>query len=126
MSRISLIIWNNIYDTDQYMILYDYQNPFKDSPTTSQYWRKFIGFQAINPLIRPLPEGTELFNSIHLPRYPFNLITISSLYVNIMDLDEAGTYFIAWTSPFKGKTRLPVEKFMYDAPDIYVENLKYF
>lgn len=129
MTTVTLIVWKNIYNTDQYIVLYEFQIPFEQSPTTTKYWQKFCSFQAINPMIRPLPDGTELFNCLHFTTYPFNLNTIYSLFFNIMDVDEKGTYFIAWTAPYKGKIKLPVEKFISnynDIPNIYVENLIYF
>jgi len=128
-NKVSLILWRNKKDTDMWLLLYDYQFPFIDS-SYNQDWKRFLKFDAINPIIRPFPLGTELFNALHSLNFPNQLITIYPLSMNSLDINETGTYFVAWTSSFPGKVKLPTDLFIQhehiNKVNIYVENLFYF
>lgn len=126
---VNLILWRNIRDHTMCLLLYDYQVPFKNT-TLESSWEKILSFDALNPLIRPFPEGTELFNGLQLTSFPYSLITIYPLTLDSLDTNEVGTYFVAWTSNYPGTQKLPVELFIQpehiNQASIYVRNLRLY
>ena len=103
---IRLNIWEHRDDPDKVMILYNYQVPAAESPSTTQYWRPYFTFLAFNPLVSPYPPGTELFRARHSAIYPYELLDIVPV-LDAYNVDEPGTYFVAYRSPFPGTEKLP-------------------
>jgi hypothetical protein len=104
--QIQLIIWEHRSDPDRLMLLYDYQTPASESPTTVKDWRPYYSFLAYNPLSTPYPEGTELFRARHSSNYPYELIDIVPM-LDVYNVEEPGTYFVAYRSPVTGTSKLP-------------------
>jgi hypothetical protein len=94
------------------MILYDGQVPADQSPSTNQSWRPYYTFLAFDPLIPPYPDGTELFRARHSSTYPYELIEVVPV-LDVYNVDDPGTYFVAFRSPYPGTTKLPFR-------DVYV------
>lgn len=104
--QISLLIWEHRDDPTRMMILYEGQTPADESPTTNQYWRPYMSFTAFNPLVTPYPLGTELFRARHSRIYPYELLEILPV-LDVFNVEEAGTYFVANRAPLPGLTKLP-------------------
>ena len=116
--RIRLKIWENRQDPTQTMILYDWQSPYPESPTTNRNWKAFFAFDAFNPLVQPYPDGTQLFRARHKTMYPYELIDVYPI-LDTFNVEEPGTYFVAYTAAFANTTKLPFQNIY-----IYVENTK--
>jgi hypothetical protein len=71
-----------------------------EPPPDSAYgpWKLAFSFYAINPNIRPLPYGTELFCSHTAQSYPYDTTSVQYLY-DPYDLQKNCVYFIAYTKP---------------------------
>ena len=113
--RIRLNIWENRDDPSQTMILYEGQTPFDNSPTLNRKWRVFFTFLAINPLVPPYPDGTQLFRAQHKSIYPYELMDVYPI-LDAYHVEEPGTYFVAYTANITGTVKLPFQNI-----DIYVE-----
>jgi len=111
-SRIQLMIWEDRRDPSRMMILYDHQVPAETSPTTNQSWRPYFSFSAFNPLTPPYPPNTELFRARHSSAYPYELIEVVPM-MDVYNVEEPGTYFVAYRVPIAGTTKLPFR-------DVYV------
>lgn len=117
--KIKLNLWKYKNDHSLMMLLYEDQLPSDSSPTTNNNWFVDAVFEVYNPLVIPYPVGTELFLAKHFKRYPYelqNIISIQDLY----DIEQPGTYFVAYSVPYEGKVKLPF-KDIY----IYVDKLIY-
>lgn len=114
--RIRLNIWENRSDPNQVMILYEWQTPYDASPTANRNWRVFFTFIALNPLVPPYPEGTQLFLARHKSAFPYQLIEVVPI-LDAFNVEEPGTYFVAYTSPFQNMTKIPFQDIY-----VYVEN----
>jgi hypothetical protein len=99
-------MWEQINYPERVMLLYDGQNPTPESPSLSQKWRPYYTFIAYNPLIMPYPPGMQLFRAIHAPHYPYELTDIVPIR-DVFNVEQPGTYFVAFTSPFDGTSRIP-------------------
>jgi hypothetical protein len=115
-NRIRFNIWENLRDSSQTMILHDWQTPYDESPTTNRNWEIFFSFDAFNPLVQPYPVGTQLFRARHKANYPYELIDVYPI-LDTFNVDEPGTYFVAYTAPINGTTKLPFQNIY-----VYVEN----
>lgn len=118
--EISLMIWEHRDDPTRMMILYEGQTPADESPSTNQYWHPYMSFVAFNPLVTPFPLGTELFRARHSKIYPYELLEILPVLDNF-NVEEPGTYFVAYRSPLPGRTKLP-----FKDTHIFVEQAKKF
>lgn len=105
-STIMLNIWEFRQDPSRLMILYDGQVPASESPTTTQNWRPYFSFQAFNPLAPPYPPDTELFRARHSTIYPYELLEVVPM-MDVYNVEEPGTYFVAYRVPIAGTTKLP-------------------
>jgi len=114
--RIRLNIWENRNDPNQVMILYEWQTPYEASPTANRNWRIFFTFIAFNPLVPPYPEGTQLFLARHKSIFPYELIEVVPI-LDAFNVEEPGTYFVAYVSPFQNMTKIPFQNIY-----VYVEN----
>lgn len=99
-------MWEHIDYPERVMILYDGQVPVPESPTLNQKWRVYYSFLGINPLVQPYPQGTQLFRARHSSKYPYELIDIVPLQ-DVYNTDQPGTYFVAFTGPYDGTSRIP-------------------
>jgi len=104
---VRLNIWENTQNSDWVMVLYDFQTPTgKESQSASLGWRKYYTFLAYNPLVPPYPAGSELFRARHSMNYPYELREIKSVR-DVYHVDEPGTYFVAYTAPYPGMSKIP-------------------
>lgn len=101
-------VWKNIKYPNELMILYEHQLPFIHSPTLNRDWVVSYSFKAINPMIRPLSRGTQLYIARHKNHYPYTLDTIETPTDNF-EIGEhiKGTWFIDYNTPYKGLEKLP-------------------
>lgn len=107
---IRLNVWQCINKPENIIILYDFQIPFEDSATTQTNWKLWFSFYAIDPLQRPYPKDTELFNAQHYSRYPFELVSvIKEPFIMNKVIDKPGVYFVAYNKPVANTVRLPVK-----------------
>lgn len=117
--QIRLFLWEDRHNpNDRVMLLYEGQVPADQSPSTTQQWRPYYTFVAYNPLIPPYPEGTELFRARHSTIYPYELIDIVPV-LDVFNIDEPGTYFVAYRGPRPGLSKLP-----FRDTHIFVEHAK--
>lgn len=128
-NTVTLVLWRHTHDSTKWLLLYQQQIPFENT-TFESSWKRVLSFVALNPLMRPFPNGTELFNGLQSTSFPYTLITIYPLTLDSLDINEAGTYFVAWTAQYPGTQKLPVDIFIspehkQDAT-IYVRNLRFF
>lgn len=114
--RIRLNIWENRDDPSQTMILYDWQTPYQYSPTSNRNWRIFWTFTALNPMVPPYPDGTQLFRARHKSSYPYELVDVYPI-LDAYNVEELGTYFVGYTAPIDSKTKLPFQNIY-----VYVED----
>lgn len=98
MNTILLNIWRSVKDPNRYMILYQNQIPYPQSPSSLPDWTIIYTFKAFNPLIRPFPTGCQLYIAIHKNSYPFDLQEVVATK-HTYDLTENGTYFVTYASP---------------------------
>lgn len=104
---VRLNIWENVRNPNWVMILYDFQTPWgRESESSRGEWRKYYTFLGYNPLIPPYPAGSELFRARHSTNYPYELKEIKSVR-DVYNVDEPGTYFVAFTAPYTGMTKVP-------------------
>ena len=113
-------VWKNMNHPDRFLILYDNQIPFNDSPTSNLQWKLYFSFYVMNPMIRPFPDGTQLFVAIHSLGYPYNLVEVRSPWDNF-EVDEIppggslpfhnkGTYFVAYNVNYDNKMyKIPLQ-----------------
>lgn len=113
--RIRLNIWENRDDPAQTMILYDWQTPYGESATSNRKWRVFFTFIALNPLVPPYPDGTQLFRAQHKSNYPYELMDVYAI-LDAYNVDDPGTYFVGYTSNVQGTTKMPFQNI-----NVYVE-----
>jgi|688.fasta_scaffold174294_4 hypothetical protein len=104
--KIRLNIWEQRDDPSRTMILYDWQTPFEGSATSNRKWRVFFTFLAYNPLVPPYPDGTQLFRAQHKTIYPYELVDVYAI-LDVYNVDDPGTYFVAYTANIEGTTKLP-------------------
>lgn len=118
-------IWLNVWywnrDPSKKIILYDYQKPFEQSPTFQKEWTLDYSFQALSPLLFPIPPFMELFYAYHSPSFPYQVVDIYPV-VNVLRLKQNGTYFIAYTSSLEGRKELPWNNIYVDK--ILINHLK--
>lgn len=121
-TKIRLNIWERIRDPEVVMILYDFQTPWgNESETSAQNWRVYYTFLAYNPLIPPYPAGSELFLAQHSTHYPYELIQVKSIRDNY-NVDAPGTYFVAYTAPYVGMTKIPFkDTYVYVESGMFVK-----
>lgn len=122
-TKIRLNIWENIQDPNHIMILYGYQTPTgNESDSASRDWRVYYTFLAYNPLVPPYPAGSELFLARHSTKYPYELLEVKSIRDNY-NVDDPGTYFVAYTAPYKGMTKIPFkDTYVYVESGTFVKN----
>jgi hypothetical protein len=110
---IRLNIWEQVGFPERIMILYEGQVPMPESPSLNQKWRIYYTFNALNPLITPYPEGTQLFRARHSSVYPYELIDIIPIK-DVFNIEDPGTYFVAYIHQYPGTMRLPfTEKYIF-------------
>lgn len=118
--HVRLNIWENVQKPNQVMILYDQQFPFKTESMMND-WRIYYTFISYNPLIPPYPAGSELFIAKHSSQYPYELQVVKSVRDNY-NVDEPGTYFIGYTAPYKGMSKMPFkDTYVYVESGMFVK-----
>lgn len=60
-------------------------------------WVLVSTFNAVNPMMRPIPEGMNLFCAEISNKPPYETVSIEIIY-NPFDIKRKGTYFIAYTT----------------------------
>lgn len=113
-------VWKNIKYPEELMLLYTNQLPFINSPTLNRDWVLSYSFKAINPMIRPFPEGTQLYLARHKSYHPYNLDAVETPIDNF-EVGEyvKGTWFINYNSPYRGLEKLP-----FDNINIYSKKIE--
>jgi hypothetical protein len=106
----------------QYTILQWSQNPvytllvpkdfhlFDQSPTSLRDWKPIFTFFAVNPEVKLIPSGMNLFCALQSPSFPYHTTEIRVVYDNFK-LQDGCVYFIAYNQPSPYTHRLPPDFF---------------
>lgn len=83
-------------------------------PSDNSYgrWKKAFTFYAINPALKPIPNGMSLFCAKRAQEFPWNTTEVKSVY-DPFNIDNQCVYFIAYTMPVPFTTPL----FLYRQED---------
>ena len=76
----------------------------KDSPYGK--WKFAFKFYTINPMIRPIPYGMSLFCAKTRSTFPWDTVSIKTVYDPLNVSEEGCIYFIAYTKPVPFTTAL--------------------
>ena len=89
-----LILWQWTKDPRKFRLHNAAAPLFPTSPSFADQWRPVATFDALNPLTRPIPTGSQLYVAAHQPAFPYNTTSIA-LASNLFYPQERGLYFIA-------------------------------
>ena len=72
--------------------------PPKQTHPYGEGWSLAFKFYAINPMLRPIPNGMSLFCAERKNKFPWNTTKIRMVY-DPFDINDHCVYFIAYTKP---------------------------
>lgn len=90
---ITLVVWTS-QQTPGCIITLDGEIPFEDAPTVQDQWIETKKIRMISPLVRPIPDGYDIYIAKRQQSYPY---LTSSIYRprDIFNTSDRGVYFIA-------------------------------
>ncbi len=74
-------------------------------PHPDPNWKLASIFYAVNPLVRPVPNGMQLFCAKRNPNWPYQTTSVDLVY-DVFDHYVDGTYFFTYTTPVPNTTPL--------------------
>ena len=74
-------------------------------PHPDPNWKLDSIFYAVNPLVRPVPNGMQLFCAKRNPKWPHQTTSVDLVY-DVFDHYVDGTYFFTYTTPVPNATPL--------------------